>query len=340
MADYDKLMAALAGKLDLPNSSRLGEPDRKGIEALQAYISNTPGVQHEDLVSKSIDMGYRPRGLIDAATGDMILTGSKANLSDDFEDVSNKIWENNPTPGERLLVDLNETRSPEAKRAKAELYNAKTRKYRKGVAISDNGLPTHTIVKEPHRKKDIEKLISIADTGHEFKHQTQQLTLPDFEMTSNKPFTEGHHAGGIYESNKLIKDVRGISDDTKEYKAASKAAKKLGGVTSQFRKLMSVLGTAGPIGAGVGALAALRSGDVPAAVLHGASAIDPTGISDAALTVKQRMDMNPEEAMEESKEDYYSAMPGDLANEFRVQDKLDKLEPKPQRFKKLKERLK
>ena len=100
---------------------------------------------------------------------------------------------------------------------------------------------------------------------------------------------------------------------------------------------MSLIGKIGPIGAGIGAISALRSGDVPAAVLHGAAAIDPTGISDAALDINNRLKMNPEDAAQASKEDYYSAMPDDLANEQRM---LDELKEPPKRFTKLKERLK
>jgi hypothetical protein len=246
------------------------------------------------------------------------------------------MFEKNPSPGERLIVNPSEARSPEAKRARSTLFNDESNSYNKGIALSKGKLPTHTIIKEPLRSSDIDKLISAADIGHELKHHTETLTLPDREMTSVAPYTEGHHIGGIYESDKLIKDVRGISDDSKEFKAAAKASKKLGGVTKPFRKLMSIVGGLGPIGAGAAALAALRSGDSSSAALHAASAIDPTGLTDAALEVKNRLGMSPEEALQQSKEDEYSAMPGDLANEFRMVDEARKAK----QFKKVRGKLK
>ena len=340
MADFDKIIAALSDTLGKSNSSRLMEPNLKGIERLQAFIANNPGVQHDDIVNAAIKMGYRPDALLDAATGDMMFTNSRANISSDFEDIANTIFEKNPTPGSRVIIDpaqaLKRKLTPEARKMLQYLYNRRRNDYNKGVAVSQEGLPIHTIIKNP-KNKEIAKLKAIADIGHEFKHQTQTLTLPDFVETSEAPYTKGHHAGEIYESDKLIKDVRGISDDSKEFKAAAKASKKLGGSVQPFRKLMSLIGKIGPIGAGIGAISALRSGDVPAAVLHGAAAIDPTGISDAALDINNRLKMNPEDAAQASKEDYYSAMPDDLANEQRM---LDELKEPPKRFTKLKERLK
>lgn len=85
----------------------------------------------------------------------------------------------------------------------------------------------------------------------------------------------------------------------------------------------------GPIAGGLGAYSALKSGDAAAAGLNLASIIDPTGISDAALEVKERLkEKDPKEIKKIMREDKYRAMGSALSPSDIMLDQLDDIEDK------------
>lgn len=85
----------------------------------------------------------------------------------------------------------------------------------------------------------------------------------------------------------------------------------------------------GPIAGGIGAYGALKSGDTAAAGLNLASMLDPTGISDAALEVKDRLkEKDPEEIKKIAREDKYKAMGIALSPSDIILDQLEDIKDK------------
>jgi hypothetical protein len=93
------------------------------------------------------------------------------------------------------------------------------------------------------------------------------------------------------------------------------------GYFPKFGKLMAVLG---PAGALMSAGSEASEGKYGTAALKAASAIDPTGITDAAVDILRRSEMSPEERAEQLKEDKYAAMPAGLDSPADIM--LDQLE--------------
>jgi hypothetical protein len=312
---------------------------RRDIDKIIAHAANTPLITDEDLIRKAREMKYTPRDLLTKAVGSLRLDKSSANLSQPLEDVLNQVDESQRTnvPGNRYIVDPNSNnRGYVTKNVLEDLGDGA------GVAVGKKAKgkrfsPEFMAILDAKNEMDMLDTLGVA--SHEEKHLSDFMTRPEHRPVGNS-FQDGHHQKkGIFEGHELIREAKDLPKDSRELEEITKQTKKMGGKIKPWTKLMSVLGHVGPIGAGIGALSALHSGDVPAAVLHGASAIDPTGIADAALDINNRLKMSPEEAAKASKEDFYSAMPGDLANEYRVQDQLDAIEPKPKpnRFNKIKE---
>lgn len=85
----------------------------------------------------------------------------------------------------------------------------------------------------------------------------------------------------------------------------------------------------GPIAGGLGAYSALKSGDAAAAGLNLASIIDPTGVADAALEVKERLkEKDPKEIKKIIREDKYRAMGSALFPTDIMLDQLEDMEDK------------
>ncbi len=82
-------------------------------------------------------------------------------------------------------------------------------------------------------------------------------------------------------------------------------------------------------GLGIGATALstmdkAQAGDIPGAALAAGSIIDPTGLINAAGTIRERLKMSPEEAENANKEDRLQALPIGLDIEESVNQQLDK----------------
>lgn len=338
-AEYQQYLRDLQSAEDRKIQKAISDPAevRRDIEKLKSYIANNSALESEDILRKARELKYNPRNLIVPALGSIQLDKSSANLSEDLEDILNKVEETQHAtiPGDRYIVN------PETK-----LYGSRSREVAKDLGTDSAGVAVgRKFGNEPRfspdfmalldAKTELGKLDALGIRPHEVGHAEQFMIIPEFKPTGHS-FQEGHHAGkGIFEANELIREAKDLPRNQKELDEIKKQAARMGGKFQPWRRLMSVLSHIGPVGAGLGAAAALKSGDVPAAVLHGASAIDPTGISDAALEVKNRLQMSPEESNQQLKEDQYSAMPLDIANEQRMLDELEK----PNRFNKLKEKV-
>lgn len=73
--------------------------------------------------------------------------------------------------------------------------------------------------------------------------------------------------------------------------------------------------------AALGTMDKAQAGDIPGAALTAASAVDPTGIAGAVNTVRDRMQMQPEDAAEATRQDRLSALPIGLdLEESAIQD--------------------
>lgn len=308
----------------------------RAVSQFTAYVANTPMVTHDDLFRKAIEMGYDPKDLIDATLGHVKYEKSSASLKSNLEDILNDVYDKDPTPGRRYVLDPSDAVSERAKDV------AKNLEGNLGVATSLNtgrsrSLPDYAAVRNQY--SDLEKLKALSHAGHELKHQSDYLIRPNMSMKTEYPFREGHHFGEVYETSELIREAKDLPRNQKELDEIVKQSKKAGLKPSSFGRLFSLLGKVGPIGAGIGALSALKSGDVGAAALNAASAVDPTGVADAALDIKNRLKMSPEEQEEAAKEDRYSAMPMDIANEQRMLDDLDKYDSKGNRYKNIRKQL-
>lgn len=278
--------------------------DTAGINKLLSEIASNPTISSEDLIRKARELGYDAGDLIDATLGSVKYEKSKANLSKPLEDVLNDIFETDPTPGKRYVIDPSEAISPRGKDV------AKALEGNLGVATSLNigkprALPDYVAVRPA--KTDLEKLKGISHAGHELKHQVDYLVRPDFKMEEKDPFKAGHHYKEIYEPSELIKEVKDLPKDEREIKEILNQSKKSFLKPSPFTKLRNIIG---PLAAGAGLYSAMKSGDAMGASLEGAALLDPTGISDAAAEINRRLKMTPKEAKEAAREDKYSAIPG------------------------------
>ena len=307
---------------------RLSPVTRGSIDKLVAFIANNPSVTYPELVKKSLEMGHNPHDLIDAALGSVKYEKSSAILDRPLEDILNDVYEKDVTPGKRYVLEPSEAISKRAKEVAGALEG------NLGVATSldigrPRSIPDYVAVRPGY--DDMSKLKGIAHAGHEFKHQKDYLIRPHFEMKTPESYKIGHHYKEIFEPAELIREVRDLPVDEKEVKEVVKQSKKAGLKATPFMRLRQILG---PIVGAAGLYSALKSGDTTAAVLEAASLADPTGIADTAAEVNRRLKMSPEEQEETGKEDFYSAMPMDIANEQRMLDELEK--PK---FKKVKDKL-
>lgn len=285
-------------------SRRLNKADTAGVNKILAEIANNPTISTEALIRKARELGYDPLDLIDAALGSVKYEKSKASLDKPLEDILNDIFETDPTPGKRYVMEPSEAISPRGRDVARNLEG------NLGVATSLNAgrsraLPDYVAVRPAYT--DLEKLKSIAHAGHELEHQKDYLVRPDYQMKTDKIYKPGHHYKDIYEPAELIREARGLPEDEKVIQEVLKQSKKSYIKPSPFIKLRNVLG---PLAAGAGLYSAMQSGDALGATLEGAALVDPTGISDAAAEINRRLKMTPEEAKQAAREDVYSAIPG------------------------------
>ena len=314
-------------------NKRLSKPTPKAIDQFLAHLTNESGIlSYEDMARKAMEMGYEPNDLIDASLGSIKYDKSGASLEKPLEDILNDIYSKDKVPGQRFIIDPQDVNSKKAK----EILQLLQRQNLEGVAVSENfgtgrSLPRFIALK--NAKDDLDKLKAISIGGHEIKHLEDYFIRPDIKNYVEDPFKKGHHAKGIYEVDELNREVKNLPEDEKVIKEVLKQNKKNYLKPGLFTKLR---GYFGPLANAYGVYSALKAKDSKAAALEAAALVDPTGVADAAAEVNRRLGMSKEEQEESIKEDFYSGMPEEIANEYRMMDQLKKLEEPPKKFKTIK----
>ncbi len=210
----------------------------KAVDQFSSYIANTPLVQYEDLVNKALEMGYDPNELIDASLGSVKYEKSSASLKKPLEDILNAVYEKDPTPGKRYVVDPAEAISQKAKEIVKGMEGGVG--YASALPSKRRALAEYAAVTP--RSTDLEKLKAIADAGHELQHLKDFLVRPDFRPKTEQSFKTGHHFKDIYEPTELIREVKGLPEDEKLTKEILKQSKKSGLKPSLFTRLRSLVG--------------------------------------------------------------------------------------------------
>ena len=211
----------------------------RAIDQFTSYIWNTPLVQYSDLVNKALEMGYDPRELIDASLGSVKYEKSGASLKSPLEDILNSVYEKDPTPGKRYIIDPSDITSNKAKEIAKNLEEG-TVGYASAIPSKRRALADYAAVTS--RSKDLDKLKGIADAGHELEHLKDFVTRPDFKLKTEKSYKLGHHFKDIYEPRELIREVKGLPEDIKLTKEIIKQSKKSGLKPSIFTRLRSLVG--------------------------------------------------------------------------------------------------
>jgi len=217
---------------------RFSQVTPKAIDQFTSYISNTPLVQYSDLVNKALEMGYDPHELIDASLGSVKYEKSGANLKGPLEDILNSIYEKDPTPGRRYVIDPSEAVSEKAKEIAKNLEGSVG--YASAVPSKRRALADYAAVTP--RSKDLDKLKAIADAGHELEHLKDFVIRPDFKPKTEESYKLGHHFKDIYEPRELVREVKGLPEDTKVTKEIIKQSKKSGLKPLAFTRLRSLVG--------------------------------------------------------------------------------------------------
>ena len=260
------------------------EADSKAIDALTSYIANNPGVQYEDLVRKSLELGQDPTSLIDRALGSVIVDKGGLNLNKPTVDLLNEVYESNPVPGYRYVVDPNNVKSATGKEIAKDLLGSE------GIARGwryqgeSRGKPDFVAIEDA--KDELSKMRALVAGGHELKHTEDRMIRPNFKSIGEAGEL-GHHQGpGTFEAQNLIKQVRDLPEDEKVVKEILKRSKGLD--KPSFRVLRGI-----PyIGTTLAGAAALSSPDASAAAMDmaipgGLESLGPSE-EDAAIENPQR----------------------------------------------------
>lgn len=218
--------------------------NQQAVDALIAYINANPGVQNQDLIRKSMELGYDPRELISHALGSVKVDKTGANLSKPLEDVLNTVFEKDATPGERIVVDPSSVESAKGKKIASDLKGGYG--YAEGMR-SPGGiiLPERMVVEDA--KTELDKLRRTSTGGHELRHSVDGLVRPGFEPTTEASFKPGHHYGDIYEPSELLREVRGIPEAPQVAEQVNKASQKHKLRPSEFKRVAAVSGPAGAL---------------------------------------------------------------------------------------------
>jgi len=246
----------------------------KAIDEMIAHIANTPLIERDEVIRKAKEMGYSPSELMDASLGSVMLDKRGGDISGEMEDVLNRIYSEDPTPGTRSIVDPATARSKLGKELAKRLEGGLG--MQTGFAEKNNlFIPEHTIIKEPG-KDLIEKLKAITHAGHELKHGSEYLGS-GYTEGDPRSYKLTHHAQGIYEPDTLIKEIKNTNDRTKEYEMLTKRARAAGVKPSQFIKLLGMLNPLSIASQGVSALADIKEGKPNTAAAKLATSLAPMG---------------------------------------------------------------
>lgn len=256
--------------------------NKSAVDALSAFIANNPTVQYEDLVRKSLELGHDPASLIDQTLGSVLVDKNNLNLEKSSEDLLNELYSEDPTPGDRYIIDPNKVKSKKAKQVAADLGTAD------GVAVANRtksrGVPDFVALRDA--KTELEKLNMLTGGGHEFKHIEDWMIRPGFNAVGS--FGEkGHHYGpGTYESQELTRVVRDLPPDEKVAKEIAKRTKDMPKSNFKILRALPIIGTAA---AGAAALSSpdAMAGAMDMAIPGGLESLEPSA-EDAAIENPQR----------------------------------------------------
>lgn len=262
------------------------DPDSRAIDALTSYISNNPSVQYEDLVRKSLELGQDPTSLIDRALGSVIVDKNSLNLSKPTVDLLNEVYESNPVPGYRYVVDPSNVKSATGKEIARYLSG------NEGIASGwrykgeSRGKPDFVAIEDA--KDEAGKIRALVAGGHELKHTEDRMIRPHFKSSGTTGELRHHYGSGTFEAEDLIKKVRDLPDDEKIIKEIVKRSKGLD--KPSFRVLKSVPLVGPAIGAGIAALSGEANAASALPILGEADSLGPS-VEDAAIENPQA---NPE----------------------------------------------
>ena len=237
--------------------------DFKSIDKLRAYIANNPTADSAKIINEATrlakEYNINPYDLIDTSLGLTTAENKGVNLSGSLEDILNQTMDTS-LPGDKYIV------SSDAK-SKLGLQKLKEINGRLGLQTSQiagsREIPLEYLV--ANANSDIDKMKALANAGHELKHGEDGLIRAN-QKYNPKAYQKNHHAGDVYETSELSKQVRELEDDPKVKKELlSQMAKKGLSSGSGFKLLKSVAGALPMVGTAAG-IAGLASGDASAAI--------------------------------------------------------------------------
>lgn len=232
--------------------------NKAAAEKLISYIMSNPGVQHEDLVRKALELGHDPRNLIAQALGTIKIDKAGVSLDRPLEDILNEVYSDDTTPGKRYVIDPNNVQTPTGKKVAKELGDM----YGVATGYRDNkGLITPDYYAIQDAKDEMGKIMRVPTGGHELRHGKDYLSTPDFEPTENRAYRSGHHYGDVYETSELIREARDLPENKTMLDRVKKAASNLNlPAPGAFKKIAGIAPILGKVGlATAGGMVSLAS---------------------------------------------------------------------------------
>lgn len=215
-------------------------------------IAANPEIDQKDLLRISVEMGINPRELIRKSLGSVLVDENNLSLDKPIDDLLNNIFEKNPVPGKRLVVNPNvdiskiDPKELEVIGRTLNLFKSKPNvlghmQYRQNWFDKNafRGKPDISAVRLLGTSDD-QMLSQIVTAAHELEH-AEDAVLGNIPENQNPiAFNEKHHGRkGIFELDELIKKVRGLSPDPEKIKQLVENSKKLGS-SEVFKKIKSV----------------------------------------------------------------------------------------------------
>lgn len=191
--------------------------------------------------NKALEMGYHPMDMIDAALGSVKYEKSSANLNKPLEDVLNAIYENDPTPGERYVLNPSSVESKKGKELAKELGDALGIAQAERITKGGRGVPEYSLVRDKPTKSITKLLQKITSAGHELRHGMDWLIRPGWHPKNPDPYVIGHHYKDIYEPSELVKEVFDLPQDEKAVKEVLKQSEKLKAKKYPFTRLKGLV---------------------------------------------------------------------------------------------------
>lgn len=259
------------------------EPSSSAVKALSSYIANNPTIGYDDLVRKSMELGYDPTSLIEQTLGSVIVDKGSLNLQKPTVDLLNEVYESNPVPGYRYVVDPTNVKSATGKEVAKDLLGSEgiARGWRyKGES---RGKPDFVAIEDA--KDELSKMKALVAGGHELKHSEDRMIRPNFKSVGDVGELGHHYGPGTFEAQDLIRQVRDLPEDEKVVKEILKRSKGLDKPSFRVLRGLPIIGTAAT------AAAALSSPDASAAA---ADLVIPGGLESLGPSEEDAAIENPQ----------------------------------------------